>query len=83
MKQIYALLLFLLFAIQSNQVISYKILGIFPTMAPSHYNVGKALMKGLAAAGHDITMVSPFTEENPSNNYKQIHLTRILENKCK
>ncbi|KAJ8928783.1 hypothetical protein NQ314_018641 [Rhamnusium bicolor] len=47
----------------SNQ--GARILGVFPVAAPSHYILGSALMKGLAEAGHDITIITPYTEKNP------------------
>lgn len=81
MKQIYVVLLMILIGIQSYCVLSYKILGIFPTVAPSHYNVGKALMKGLAAAGHDVTIVSPFKEKNQIKNYREVVVRKIRDGK--
>lgn len=77
MKLIFAVTFVLVVAIKS--VLCYKILGVFPTPAPSHYNVGKSLMKGLAAAGHDVTIASPFKEKNPIKNYREVQLTKILE----
>lgn len=60
--------------IQCYAVVSYRILGIFPTTSPSHYYVGRALMKGLAADGHEVTIVSPFKEKNPIPNYNEVYL---------
>lgn len=36
-----------------------RILGIFSMASVSHYTLYSKLMKGLAEAGHDVTMVSP------------------------
>lgn len=58
---------------------TYRILGIFPTMAKSHYITGSALMKGLAASGHDITVISPFPQSIPLKNYRDIPTEGILE----
>lgn len=66
-------------AIESNGVESYKILGVFHTMYPSHYHVGKALMKGLAADGHEVTIISPFNEKTSIPNYKEVHLEGIYD----
>ncbi|XP_028153804.1 UDP-glucosyltransferase 2 [Diabrotica virgifera virgifera] len=53
----------------------YKILGIFPFAAPSHYFLGNELMKGLARAGHEATILTVFEEKKPPNdNYKQIFM---------
>lgn len=79
MKQFLPFSLIIWIAIQSECVQSYKILGIFPTIAPSHYNVGKSLMQGLAAAGHDVTIVSPFKESKPIKNYREVYLKKIRE----
>lgn len=58
-----------------------RILGIFPTTAPSHYNLGNALMMGLAEAGHNVTMISPFEEKSPpkEGSYRDIVLTGFSE----
>lgn len=61
-------------AIDGNGIASYKILGIFHTVSRSHYYVGSALMKGLAADGHEVTVISPFQEKNPIPNYNEIYL---------
>lgn len=56
----------------------YRILGVFPHPAKSHYIVGDALMKGLAAKGHDVTMVSPHKQTKFIRNYRSIHLEKTL-----
>lgn len=60
---------------------SAKILSIFPMASPSHYILGNALLRELAEQGHDVTMISPFTEKNPpkKGSYKDIVLTGFLE----
>lgn len=73
-RNLLAIIYFACVAIERNGVASYKILGIFPTVSPSHYYVGKALMKGLAADGHEVTIISPFKEKNPIPNYTEIYL---------
>lgn len=61
---------------------NYRILGIFPTTAPSHFFLGSSLMKALAEAGHDVTIIAPFEEKEPpslttNGSYRQIILTGI------
>lgn len=59
---------------------AYRILGIFPSDFISHYNGGTALMKGLAAVGHNITVISPFKQaQPPTSNYREIVIDGILE----
>ncbi|KAL5273665.1 UGT2A1.2 family protein [Megaselia abdita] len=53
-------------------VSSYKILGVFPFAATSHYIVGSSLMKGLAEKGHDVTIIAAFKEKSPIKNFKTI-----------
>lgn len=57
----------------------FKILIVFPTRAPSHYFVGRALAKGLAEAGHEVTMVCPFKKKETIPNYKEVVLDGIIE----
>lgn len=58
-----------------------RILGNFPTIAPSHYILGNALLKGLAEAGRNVTMISPFEEKDPpkEGSYRDVVLTGFSE----
>lgn len=47
-----------------------KILGVFPLATGSHYNLYSQLMKGLAEAGHEVTMVSPYRFKEPPKRGK-------------
>ncbi|XP_055904974.1 UDP-glycosyltransferase UGT5-like [Eupeodes corollae] len=58
---------------------AYKILGISPTMARSHFFVGNALYKGLAEKGHEVTVISPFPLKKPTKNYRDIPSTNIIQ----
>lgn len=55
----------------------YKILGVFPTQWKSHWNLGSSILRQLAAAGHDITYISPF--ELNEVNVKNVILTDYPE----
>lgn len=44
---------------------SAKILGVFPFPGVSHYILASKIMKGLAEAGHDITMITPYKLKDP------------------
>lgn len=52
----------------------YKILGVFPTAATSHYSIGFSLMKGLAEKGHDVTFIAPYKEKQHIPNLRTIHV---------
>lgn len=58
---------------------SYRILGIFPTVWKSHWNIGASVCKQLALAGHDITFVSPFELKGP--NIRNVNLTNHPDGK--
>lgn len=53
---------------------AYRILGIFPIPSKSHYITGGALMQGLAAAGHNVSVISPFALDKPMANYRDIQV---------
>ncbi|GJQ76010.1 hypothetical protein Trydic_g18064 [Trypoxylus dichotomus] len=54
-----------------------KILCIFPVLAHSHYTIGSALVKGLAARGHHVTFVTPIGEKEPIKNVKSLVLNDV------
>ncbi|XP_069682305.1 UDP-glycosyltransferase UGT5-like isoform X1 [Periplaneta americana] len=71
MKQI---TIFIIFATVFFSADTYKILGLFPHVAKSHFLMAEALMKGLAGRGHQVTMVSHFPQKNSISNYTDISL---------
>lgn len=56
-----------------------RILGVFPFAAYSHYQIGDAILKGLAAKGHDVTVVSPYFDKAAPENFHQIVLDGFVE----
>ncbi|XP_030764393.1 UDP-glucuronosyltransferase 2C1-like isoform X3 [Sitophilus oryzae] len=61
---------------------SARILGVFPISSGSHYILDYKLMKGLADAGHDVTMITPYSQEKPpktKGNYSEIILEGFRE----
>lgn len=58
---------------------AFKVLSVFPTAFKSHWNIGTSLIKQLAAAGHDVTLVSPFELKEP--NIHNVILTNYLKGK--
>lgn len=61
---------------------SLKILGLFQHPGVSHFHFFHPIMRGLADAGHDVTVVSHFPDKNAPSNYKDLVLkkTEILTN---
>lgn len=58
----------------ANLGISYKILGLFPHPAKSHFEIFRPLVEALAEKGHNVTVVSPFPRKQPLKNYRDISL---------
>ncbi|KAJ8938225.1 hypothetical protein NQ314_011554 [Rhamnusium bicolor] len=63
----------------TNSSDSAKILGVFPTAAPSHYILGNALLRGLAEAGHNVTMIKAIKKIDPfMAEYKSPMLSVVM-----
>ncbi|KAF5270901.1 hypothetical protein FQR65_LT17759 [Abscondita terminalis] len=56
-----------------------NILGIFLMPSKSHHILGETLLKALAMKGHNITMLSPFTVSNFSQNYNEILIPEVIK----
>ncbi|XP_063244123.1 UDP-glycosyltransferase UGT5-like isoform X2 [Bacillus rossius redtenbacheri] len=50
----------------------YRILGVFPHTAKSHFIMSGTIMRELATRGHEVVVISPFPEKNPPKNYRDI-----------
>lgn len=55
--------------------LGYRILGLFPIPVSSHFTFIHPVMRGLAEAGHNVTVVSYFPDPYPLENYTDITLT--------
>ncbi|CAB0041466.1 unnamed protein product [Trichogramma brassicae] len=55
-----------------------RILGIFPLQGKSHFIMGEALMRGLAAKGHRVDVYSHFPLKKPIPNYTDYSLAGTL-----
>lgn len=60
----------LLLTIGSHTNDGYRILGLFPHPALSHFKAFQPLLKGLANAGHEVIVVSHFPDKNSPPNYR-------------
>ncbi|EDW84181.2 uncharacterized protein Dwil_GK13997 [Drosophila willistoni] len=69
---------FLLLASLAN-VWGYSYLILAPTASKSHYTVMSSLAKGLAAAGHEVTYISPFSQSKPVKNLTEITTPNVIE----
>uniref|UniRef100_A0A7G3B3E6 Putative udp-glucoronosyl and udp-glucosyl transferase n=1 Tax=Lutzomyia longipalpis TaxID=7200 RepID=A0A7G3B3E6_LUTLO len=61
-------------ALLAAQCHGAKILLAFPTPSRSHMIVASSLMKGLAARGHSVTVMSGFPQSKPIENYRDIKI---------
>lgn len=57
--------------------ISLKILGIFPHPGVTHFYFFHPIMRALAEAGHDVTVVSQFPDAKAPKNYKDLVVTGV------
>ena len=48
---------------------SHRILGLFPHPGHSHFQFFHPIMKALASAGHEVTVVSEFPNKEKIENY--------------
>jgi glucuronosyltransferase len=53
---------------------SYRILGLFPHPAISHFRAFQPLLVELAALGHEVFVVSHFPFKNAPENYRDLVL---------
>lgn len=59
--------------------LAYNVLGIFPTPAKSHYLGAKVLLHGLAADGHNVTVIGPFPPTEIITNFENYTIAGIDE----
>ncbi|XP_004533802.1 UDP-glucuronosyltransferase 1-3-like [Ceratitis capitata] len=71
-KQI--LLIFGLFCTLSQANRPLNILGLFPLNGFSHFQFFHPVMRGLAAKGHNVTVISYFPDKNPPPSYRDLPL---------
>ncbi|XP_043467693.1 UDP-glycosyltransferase UGT5-like [Leptopilina heterotoma] len=58
---------------------AYRILGIFPFNAKSHFMMYGELMKGLAKMGHQVDVISSFPLKKPYPNYSDIVYPQVTQ----
>jgi glucuronosyltransferase len=57
----------------------FKVLGIFPIGATSHFTIGHAIVKSLLDAGNEVTVISHYPQKKPLKNYRDISMADALE----
>jgi len=70
--------LLLLLSAFLGQTWGYSYLMVSHTASKSHHTVGFALAKGLAAAGHEVTLISPFPQKKPVKNLIDVDTPNII-----
>lgn len=59
----------------NNSVQALRILGLVPSPALSHFKFFQPILKGLAEAGHDVTVYSYFPDKDAPSNYHDVDLS--------
>lgn len=60
------------FVLLLDVVYGLRILGIFPHMGASHFRFFHPIMKRLSQVGHQVTVISHFSEAEPTSNYRDL-----------
>ncbi|XP_037040608.1 UDP-glycosyltransferase UGT5-like isoform X1 [Bradysia coprophila] len=58
---------------------SYNILVVSPAVSKSHFSVGETISIGLADAGHNVTLISPYDYKPKHRNIEPVQVTGVLE----
>lgn len=70
MNKFYVIILWLMVSAQAAS--ASKILCAFPSPSRAQMEVASVLLKGLAAKGHQVTVLSSFPLDKPVKNYRDI-----------
>ena len=66
--------LILILILSSNYSSSYQILGILPFETKSHFAIGESMMKALAEFFHNVTVVSPYPQNQELHFFKDVSI---------
>jgi hypothetical protein len=55
-----------------------KVLGVLPFGSTSHFAIGHSILKSLAKADHQVTVISPFPQKKPIKNYRDVDCSSVL-----
>ena len=69
---------FLVFTWLLDSTNAARILGIFPIAGKSHFSCNNAIMKSLHAAGHHVTMITPFVSETKIENFTYSRFNTLI-----
>lgn len=75
MKMKYTLSSFLLLVTVVSFATSARILAFFPIGGSSHYNIAEALLKELAARGHNVTSVTSLPQKKAVPNFRDVDIS--------
>lgn len=73
------LLLIFVILVYGHTCNAHRILGLFPHPGYSHFSFFQPIMAALAEAGHEVTVVSQFANQEPIENYKDELLPEVNE----
>jgi hypothetical protein len=72
--------LFASFVFFASEIAGFKVLGVLPFGSHSHFAIGNGILKSLAKAGHEVTVISPFPLKKPMENYHDVDFSDLLQN---
>lgn len=78
-RQIVLVLVIIFGSVFQSGIDAAQILAVFPIVCKSHFFIGESLSMGLARAGHQVTLVSPFSYKSPVINLEVVKLTGFIE----
>lgn len=61
------------------QVDGLKVLGVVPFGSSSHFAIGSSILKTLAKADHEVTVISPYLQKKPLKNYRDVDASSVLD----
>lgn len=71
--------LLLVLSIILLQADALKVLGVVPFGSNSHFAIGSSILKTLAKAGHEVSVISPYPLKKPLQNYRDIDASSVLD----
>lgn len=58
----------------------FKVFSLIPFPSKSHFAIGRSIIDSLIEAGHEVTVMSPYPQKLPVDNYTDIDVSSFLDN---
>jgi glucuronosyltransferase len=70
---------FVIFSALLVSINGFKVLGILPFGSNSHFAIGQGILKSLSKAGHEVTVISPYPQKKPVQNWHDVDASSVLK----